>query len=78
MQEFDLEIKDKKGVENLKADHLSCLENLSLEPLEEAIMNGTFLDEQLLFYDTIIDDSSSFVDIANYLVSNVVPTSISQ
>ena len=26
LQEFDLEIKDKKGLENLVADHLSRLE----------------------------------------------------
>ena len=31
LQEFDLEIKDKKGIENLVADHLSLLEKLSKE-----------------------------------------------
>ena len=29
MQEFDLEIKDKKGIENLVVDHLSRLEGPS-------------------------------------------------
>ena len=31
LQEFDLEIKDKKGIENLVADHLSLLEGLKDE-----------------------------------------------
>ena len=31
LQEFDLEIKDKKGIENLVADHLSRLEGLKDE-----------------------------------------------
>jgi hypothetical protein len=26
LQEFDLEIKDTKGVENIVADHLSCMQ----------------------------------------------------
>ena len=31
LQEFDLEIKDKKGSDNVIADHLSRLENLTIE-----------------------------------------------
>ena len=27
LQEFDIEIKDKKGSKNVVANHLSCLEN---------------------------------------------------
>ena len=33
LQEFDIEIKDKKGLENVAADHLSRLENPNLEVL---------------------------------------------
>ena len=35
LQEFDLKIKDKKGTENVVADHLSRLENLNLDTLAE-------------------------------------------
>lgn len=30
LQDFDLKIRDKKGVENVAVDHLSCLENPSM------------------------------------------------
>ena len=43
LQEFDLEIKDKKGTENLVADHLSRLEGAS----DEVQVNDDFPDEQL-------------------------------
>ena len=42
-QEFDLEIKDKKEVENLVADHLSGLPIISLQEKEE--IRETFPDE---------------------------------
>ena len=41
LQEFDLEIKDKKGTENLVADHLSRLEG----PSKEVQINDEFPDE---------------------------------
>ena len=44
LQEFDLEIKDKKGTENLIAYHLSRLEG----PSKEIQINDDFPDEQLL------------------------------
>ena len=43
VQEFDLEIKDKKGTENLVVDHLSQLEG----PRDEVHVNDNFPDEQL-------------------------------
>ena len=44
LQEFDVEIKDKKGTKNLVVDHLSRLEG----PKNEVQINDNFLDEQLL------------------------------
>ena len=35
LQEFDLEIQDKKGAENLAADHLSRLKNSNTRELDE-------------------------------------------
>ena len=66
LQEFDLEIKDKKGTENLVANHLSRLEG----PRDEVQVNDDFLDEQLL----VIEDTKPvpwFADYVNYLVAKV-------
>ena len=49
-QEFDLEIKDKKGIENVVANHLSRLENLNLDALaEKEFINEEFPNEYLFF-----------------------------
>ena len=68
LQEFDVEIKDKKGTENLVADHLSRLEGTS----DEIQVNDDFPDEHLL----AVEDKRAvpwFADYVNYLVAKVVP-----
>ncbi|GKD55270.1 reverse transcriptase domain-containing protein [Tanacetum coccineum] len=46
--EFDIEIHDKKGVENLVADHLSRLENPDLGKLTRAEIRDVFPEERLM------------------------------
>ena len=68
LQEFDLEIKDKKGAGNLVADHLSRIlvsyEN-NQTPIDES-----FPDEQLMHVSQI----PWYADIVNYLVTDQVPS----
>ena len=47
LQEFDIVIKDKKGSENVVADHLSRLKNEGITK-EEPKMKGELPDEFLL------------------------------
>ena len=72
LQEFDLEIKDNKGTENLVADHLSRLEG----PRDEVQVNHDFLDKKLL----AIRDTKTvpwFAYHVNYLVAKVIPLDFS-
>ncbi|GKA92766.1 reverse transcriptase domain-containing protein [Tanacetum coccineum] len=47
LQEFDVIIRDKKGAENLAADHLSRLENPHQDDLKKKEINETFTLETL-------------------------------
>nr|GFB86338.1 reverse transcriptase domain-containing protein [Tanacetum cinerariifolium] len=47
LQEFDIIIHDKKGTENLTADHLSRLENPHKDVFENKDINENFLLETL-------------------------------
>ena len=68
LQEFNLQIKDKKGVENVVADHLSRLaiaHNSHILPI-----NDDFLEESLM----LIEATPWYAHIANYLVTGEVPS----
>ncbi|GKB60388.1 reverse transcriptase domain-containing protein [Tanacetum coccineum] len=73
LQEFDFIIRDKKGAENLAADHLSRLENPHQGDLEKKEINEKFPLETLrmIFFH---GDSSTpwFADIANYHAGNFI------
>ncbi|KAL5819379.1 hypothetical protein ACOSQ4_023221 [Xanthoceras sorbifolium] len=67
LQEFDITIKDKKGVENVVADHLSRLvfeEHPDIRPI-----NDSFPDEQLF----AITELPWFAHIVNYLCTGKTP-----
>ncbi|XP_050875453.1 uncharacterized protein LOC127079087 [Lathyrus oleraceus] len=66
LQEFNVEIKDKSGVENLVADHLSRIKR-DEDPFP---IQDDFPDEQLLLMHGI---TPWFADIVNYLVAGVFP-----
>ena len=74
LQEFDLEIRDRKGTENQVADHLSRLEGAeNIVEVEEIL--ETFPDEQLLA--TTHQEAPWYADFANYLASGIVPHDLS-
>ncbi|GJY97216.1 reverse transcriptase domain-containing protein [Tanacetum coccineum] len=73
LQEFDVIIRDKKGAENLAADHLSRLENPHEGDLEKKEINETFPLETLGKISSYSDSSTPwFADIANYHAGNFV------
>nr|GEU63968.1 reverse transcriptase domain-containing protein [Tanacetum cinerariifolium] len=70
---FKSEIRDKKGAENLAADHLRRLENPHKGDLIGIEMNDNFPHKSLNMISlNPHDEPSWFVDIANYLVGNVL------
>ncbi|XP_057969433.1 uncharacterized protein LOC131158581, partial [Malania oleifera] len=67
LQEFDLTIKDKKGVENLVADHLSQLQPKVSEKF--SLISDKFPDEQLFAVEYL----PWYADIVNFLVIGKTP-----
>ncbi|GJX87089.1 reverse transcriptase domain-containing protein [Tanacetum coccineum] len=74
LQGFDIEIKDKKGAENLVVDHLSRLENSNLGTFTEEEISDEFIDELLMILKAELDnDEPGYVDYVNYIVGKIVP-----
>ncbi|GJU29119.1 reverse transcriptase domain-containing protein [Tanacetum coccineum] len=70
LQEFDITIRDKKGSENLAADHLSRLENPHTDVLENKDINEHFPLETL---GKISSGSTPwFADYANFHAGNFI------
>jgi hypothetical protein len=67
LQEFDLEIRDKKGVENSVAGHLSCLQ---FEKSVELPINDYMRDDTLLKVSTT---DLCYANIVNYIVASYIP-----
>ncbi|GKB31949.1 reverse transcriptase domain-containing protein [Tanacetum coccineum] len=73
LQEFDIIIRDKKGAENLAADHLSRLENPHQSVLDKKEINETFPLKTLSMVYFRGDSSTPwFADFANYHAGNFV------
>ncbi|CAM9001654.1 unnamed protein product [Rhodiola kirilowii] len=71
LQDFDMEIKDKKGVENLVADHLSRLEPQEEDLARKEPIRDTFIGEELL---AIREESiPGYADFVNYLACEIIP-----
>jgi len=68
LQEFDLEIKDKKGCENNVVDHLSRLANEEVTTLEPEVL-AEFPDEKFL----AVQKRPWFADMTNFKAVGVVP-----
>ena len=74
LQEFDIEIKDKKGAENYVADHLSRLDSPAMEDGYSNPINEVFPDESL--YAMQILNGPWYADFANFLASKIVPSEL--
>nr|CAN66653.1 hypothetical protein VITISV_014606 [Vitis vinifera] len=68
LQKFDLQIKDKKGVENVVADHLSRL--VITHNSHSLPINDDFPEESLMF----LVKTPWYAHIANYLVTGEIPS----
>ncbi|KAL6340626.1 hypothetical protein AAG906_010534 [Vitis piasezkii] len=69
LQEFDLEIKDKKGTKNLVADHLSRMNHMEPNEGVDDDINERFPYEWLF----AVEQAPWYADIINYLAKKILP-----
>ncbi|GJS50977.1 reverse transcriptase domain-containing protein [Tanacetum coccineum] len=69
LQEFNIEIKDKKGTKNVAADYLSRINKD--ETSNDSDVDDNFPSETLMEITT--KDTPWFADFANYLVGDIIP-----
>ena len=67
LQEFDLEIKDKKGVENSITDHLS---RIQFENMQKLPINDSLWDDMLF---KVTKSDPWYTNIVNFIVAGYVP-----
>ena len=66
LQEFDLQIVDRKGADNPVADNLSRMEDIPHDPV---LVNDNFPDEQLAVVKVQSRSDPWFADYANFIVA---------
>ncbi|CAM8975262.1 unnamed protein product [Rhodiola kirilowii] len=69
---FNIDIKDKKGVENVVADHLSRVELYDSKRFSTPI-EDSFIGEYLL---SVKDDTPWYADYVNYLTCKILPNDL--
>ena len=67
LQQFDIEIKDKKGVENSVVDHLS---RMHFTIMQELPINDFLRDDMLM---KVTDTTPWYANIVNFMVAGYVP-----
>ncbi|KAC9417434.1 hypothetical protein E3N88_45877 [Mikania micrantha] len=72
LSEFDIEIKDKKGAENVAADHLSWLEDLERSEIREEEIGDRFPRDVIDFVEAEKQGMPWFTDLVNFLAHGVV------
>ena len=72
LQEFEVEIRDKKGSENMVVDHLSRLDIPETVQKHRLHIDNTFPYEHILTF-SLAETSPWFADIANYLSAGIIP-----